>query len=113
MTDTSPMSTAPLRPPPTPTEPSALEPPARPATGRTRLSAAWVAVIVASLIVVLLLVFILQNTASVKVSYFTAHGTMPLGVELLLAALAGTLLAALIASLRIWQLRHRINHADH
>jgi lipopolysaccharide assembly protein A len=113
MTDTSPTSTAPLAPPPTATEPSGANPPSRPATRRTRLSAAWVAVIVASLIVVLLLVFILQNTDSVEVSHFAAHGTMPLGVALLLAGLAGIFIAALIASLRIWQLHHRLNHADH
>jgi uncharacterized integral membrane protein len=43
----------------------------------------------------------------VKISYFTATGTMPLGVALLLAAIAGVLLAGVVASLRIWQLRHR------
>ena len=43
--------------------------------------------IVASLVIVLLLVFVAQNTRSVKVSYFAAHGTMPLGVALLLAAI--------------------------
>ena len=69
-------------------------------------------VIVATLVLVLLLVFILQNTKSVKVSYFTAHGTIPLGVALLLAAVGGVLLAGVVASLRIWQLRHRLNNPD-
>ncbi len=68
------------------------------------------AVIIATLVLVLLLVFILQNTKSVKVSFFTANGTMPLGVALLLAAIGGVLLAGLAASLRIWQLRHRLNN---
>jgi uncharacterized integral membrane protein len=77
-------------------------------TARTRISGTWVAVIIAALIVVLLLVFILQNTKSVEVSYFTASGTMPLGVALLLATIGGVLLTAVIASLRIWQLRHRL-----
>jgi len=54
--------------------------PSRRPTGRTRISATWVAVVVATLVFVLLLIFILQNTEPVKVSYFTAHGTMPLGV---------------------------------
>jgi len=66
-----------------------------------------VGVIVAALVLVLLLVFILQNTRSVKISYFTATGTMPLGVALLLAAIGGVLFAGGVASLRIWQLRHR------
>jgi uncharacterized integral membrane protein len=63
-------------------------------------------------VLVLLLIFILQNTESVKVSYFTAHGTMPLGVALLLAAIGGILLAGLVASLRIWQLRHRLSSSQ-
>jgi len=75
-------------------------------TRRTRISAAWVGVIVGALVLVLLLVFILQNTRTVKISYFTATGTMPLGVALLLAAIAGVLLSGVVASLRIWQLRH-------
>jgi hypothetical protein len=37
-------------------------------------------VIVGALVLVLLLVFILQNTRMVKISYFTATGIMPLGV---------------------------------
>jgi uncharacterized integral membrane protein len=57
---------------------------------------------------VLLLIFILQNTKSVKVSFFTASGSMPLGVALLLAAVGGVLIAGVAASLRIWQLRHRL-----
>jgi uncharacterized integral membrane protein len=57
------------------------------------------------LVLVLLLVFILQNTRTVKISYFTATGTMPLGVALLLAAIAGVPLSGVVASLRIWQLR--------
>jgi len=77
-------------------------------TGRTRLSGAWVGVVAGALVLVLLLVFILQNTRSVKISFFTAHGSLPLGVALLLATIGGLLLAGVVASLRIWQLRHRL-----
>ena len=59
-------------------------------------------------VLVLLLVFILQNTRSVKVSYFTLAGSMHLGIALLLATIAGLLLAGGVASLRIWQLRRRL-----
>jgi uncharacterized integral membrane protein len=76
--------------------------------GRTRISAAWAGVMVGALVLVLVLVFILQNTRSVKVSYFTLAGSMPLGIALLLATIGGLLLAGGIASLRIWQLRHRL-----
>jgi uncharacterized integral membrane protein len=79
--------------------------------GRTRFSAAWVGIIVSALVLILLLVFILENRQSVKVSFFAAHGTMPLGVALLLAAVTGVLLAGLVGTLRIWQLRHRVRRS--
>jgi uncharacterized integral membrane protein len=75
---------------------------------RTRISVAWFAIVAAALVLVLLLIFILQNTRSVKVTYFTARGTIPVGVALLFAAMGGLLLAGLVASLRIWQLHHRL-----
>jgi len=68
----------------------------------------WIGVIAAALVLVLLLVFILQNTKSVGISYLGAHGSMPLGVALLVATVGGVLLTAVIGSLRIWQLRHRL-----
>jgi uncharacterized integral membrane protein len=74
----------------------------------TRVSRAWIGIIAGALVLVLLLIFILQNTRDVKVSYFTLTGTMPLGVALLLAAISGLLLAGGVASMRIWQLRRRI-----
>ena len=80
--------------------------------GRTRLSGVWVSVIVGVVVFVFLLVFILQNTKSVKVSFLTVSGSMPLGVALLLAAIGGVLLAGLVASLRIWQLRHRLHKSN-
>jgi uncharacterized integral membrane protein len=61
-----------------------------------------------ALVLVLILVFILQNTRSVKVSFLTFAGSMSLGIALLLATIAGLLLAGGIASLRIGQLRHRL-----
>ena len=105
MTDSS----SDLQPQPLPSEPVATAPPSGHPTARTRISGAWLAVIVAALVLVLLLVFILQNTRPVKISYFTANGMMPLGVALLLAAIAGVLLAGVVASLRILQLRRRVN----
>jgi uncharacterized integral membrane protein len=77
-------------------------------TTPTRVSRAWIGIIAGALVLVLLLIFILQNTRDVKVSYFTLTGTMPLGVALLLAAISGLLLAGGVASMRIWQLRRRL-----
>jgi uncharacterized integral membrane protein len=93
-------------------EPEVAGAPGPPLTARTRVSGTWVGVIIAAVVLTLLIVFIRQNTRSVKISYFTAHGTMPLGVALLLAAIGGLLLAAVIGSLRIWQLRHRLTGSE-
>jgi uncharacterized integral membrane protein len=80
-------------------------------TRRTRISAAWVGVIVGVVVLAFLLAFIIQNGQSVKVSLFSAHVHMPLGVALLLAAVGGVLFAGVVASLRIWQLRHRMHQS--
>jgi uncharacterized integral membrane protein len=85
-----------------------VESPARPQIGRTRISAVWFGVVAAALVLVLLLIFILQNTRSVKITYFTVSGTLPVGV----AARGGLLLAGLVALLRIWQLHHRLAQAE-
>ena len=53
--------------------------PEMPPLGPTRISAAWFGVVAAALVLVLLLIFILQNTRSVKITYFTVSGTIPLG----------------------------------
>jgi uncharacterized integral membrane protein len=62
--------------------------------------------------VVLLLVFILQNTQSVEISYFGATGHVSLAVAMLLAAIAGVLLTAIAGSLRIWQLRRLLRRSS-
>lgn len=72
---------------------------------RTRLSGTWTAVIGFGIVLLLLLIFILQNQNTVDVSYFGAHGQLPLGVALLLAAVLGILLVALAGSARMMQLR--------
>jgi uncharacterized integral membrane protein len=80
---------------------------------RSRTSAVWTGVIVFAVVLVLLLIFILQNTRSVQVSYFGADGNVSLAVAMLLAAVAGVLLAAIAGSLRIWQLRRRLRSSTH
>ena len=66
-------------------------------------------VIIGVVVLALDMVFIIQNSQSVKVSFFTGSVNMPLGVALLLAGIGGVLLAGIVASLRIWQLRHRLH----
>lgn len=72
---------------------------------RTRASGAWVALFFFAVVLLLLLIFILQNSKWVDVSYFGAHGHLPLGVALLLAAVCGALLVAFAGIARIVQLR--------
>lgn len=92
-----------------PNGPDPTTPAPKSLTRRTRISGAWVGVIIGVVVLAFLLAFIIQNSQSVKVSIFTVHAHMPLGVALLLAVVGGVLLAGIVASLRIWQLRHRLH----
>jgi uncharacterized integral membrane protein len=72
---------------------------------RSRSGGLWVGLILSALVLLFLLVFILQNGAPVQISFFALEGTLPVGVALLLAAIAGILLVAIPGSVRILQLR--------
>ncbi len=72
---------------------------------RSRMGGVWVALVVAAVVFLLLLIFILQNGQRAQVSFFGAHGHLPMGVALLLAAVFGVLLVALPGTVRIIQLR--------
>jgi uncharacterized integral membrane protein len=72
---------------------------------RSRMGDAWVAMLVAAAVLLLLLIFILQNGQRAEVSFLGAHGHLPMGVALLLAAIFGVLLVALPGTARIIQLR--------
>jgi uncharacterized integral membrane protein len=91
--------------------------PAEPPTGRrgggrggatpSRVGSLWVASILFAVVLLLLLIFVLENGQSAKISYLGAHGSLPQGVALLLAAVFGILLVALPGTARIIQLRIR------
>lgn len=72
----------------------------------------WVAAIVATLVGLFLLIFILQNGQSVKVSFLGFDGHLPLGAALLLAAACGVLLVAIPGTGRILQLRRRAHRSS-
>lgn len=81
----------------------------------TRLSSVWLAVAPGLALLVAIIVFIVENLQNVQVAFFGAHWTLPLGVDLLLAAVLGGLVVFLLGSLRILQLRraarrHRAAH---
>lgn len=90
--------------PPPPAHGSAA-PPAHHVIRRTRLGGAWVAVALFAVVLLLLLVFILENGQQVNIGYFGAHGHLPLGVALLLAAVLGILLVVIPGAGRMMQLR--------
>lgn len=71
----------------------------------TRAAAAWTALIVGFLVLIVLLIFIAQNTESVRLAFFGWRWTLPLGVAILLAAVCGGLLTVAAGSARIFQLR--------
>ena len=81
--------------------------PRRRGVPRTRWSAAWVGICAAALVSVALIVFMLQNTRSVEVSFLWLHGTLPLALALLIAAVGSAILTMVVGTARITQL-HRL-----
>jgi len=73
--------------------------------GHSRVGALWAGMILAALVLVLLLVFVGQNSQAVTVRFLWATGRVPLGVAMLLAAIAGVLVVAVPGTIRILQLR--------
>ena len=88
-------------------------PPRHRALRRTRMGGVWVGLALSAVVLLLLLVFILENERKVDIAFFGAHGHLPLGVALLLAAVAGALLVLIPGTVRIVQLRRtaRRHHA--
>ena len=74
----------------------------------SRASGAWVFVVVLVVLLTLLAIFVLQNTQSVEISFLGWTGSAPLAAALLIATVAGLLIAVAAGSLRILQLRHRV-----
>jgi len=113
-TPADPATTPPRAPAdPTPQTPAEL-PPASP-TNRvplTRTSAAWIAICTAALTFVVLIVFMLQNTRRVEVSFLWMHGSLPLALALLIAGVGSAILTMVVGTVRITQLR-RLSRQRH
>jgi uncharacterized integral membrane protein len=102
-------------PAPGPAEAGAPPPPVHHKVRRTRAGGVWVTLAVSAVVLILLLVFILGNLKRADVSIFGAHADLPLGVALLLSALAGAIIVIIPGTGRIVQLRriaHRHRQAD-
>ena len=97
-------------------EPAHVEPepkvaPSAPAeTGSTRTIAggAWVFLIFGALLLIVLLVFIMQNQASVELNLFAWTFQFPAGIGFLLAAITGALITAIVGGVRMFEYRRQI-----
>jgi uncharacterized integral membrane protein len=91
--------------------------PAQHLVRRTRMGGWWVASALFAVLLLLLLIFILENGQRADIGFFGAHGHLPLGIALLLAAILGVLLVVIpgtgrIIQLRILARRHRKTDAN-
>ncbi|HZM84391.1 MAG TPA: lipopolysaccharide assembly protein LapA domain-containing protein, partial [Candidatus Limnocylindrales bacterium] len=59
----------------------------------------------AALTLVVLIIFMLQNTRSVEVSFLWLHGTVPLALALLVASVGTAVVVMVVGAARITQLR--------
>jgi uncharacterized integral membrane protein len=71
----------------------------------SRTNTIWVASVLFLLIMILLMIFLLQNSQTVKVSYLGFNGNISLAVAMLCSAIIGAGLLALAGGARILQLR--------
>ena len=85
--------------------PAAGPPATDPAVKLTRAGALWTSLILGFLILIVLLIFITQNTETSSFTFFNLHWSLPLGVAMLLAAIAGGLITVTVGTARILQLR--------
>ncbi|PWH07653.1 DUF1049 domain-containing protein [Brachybacterium endophyticum] len=68
-----------------------------------RTAGVWIALVLGAIVLILLLVFILQNNTPADFHYFAGQFALPLGIAMLLAAIAGALVMALVGSVRMFQ----------
>lgn len=71
----------------------------------TRAGALWSSLILGFLVLIVLLIFITQNTVSTSFAFLSWRWDLPLGVAILLAAVCGGLITALVSAARMFQLR--------
>lgn len=75
---------------------------------RTRASTAWVGAVALALAAALVVVLVVQNSDPVTVDFLWLSGDLPGAAALLIAAIAGALLVAVPAAVRITQLRRSL-----
>ncbi|ATG52780.1 hypothetical protein CFK38_15540 [Brachybacterium vulturis] len=82
-------------------EPGPVE---EPQAGGGKTAGMWIGLILGAIILVLLLIFVIQNNVTAGFQYFGTEFDLPLGVAMLLAAIAGALVMALVGSVRMVQM---------
>lgn len=85
--------------------------PTKNVTATTRAGVIWTFTIVAIVVLILLVIFMMQNQAQATVNFLGFQGQMALGVSMLLAAVGGAVVVAIVAAVRIIQLRSRAGSA--
>jgi putative membrane protein len=78
-------------------------------TSRSRAGAVWVGICIAAVLLIVLVIFMLQNTRPVLVTFFSLEGTVPLAIALLIAGIGVGLIALVVGTIRIGQLRRRLS----
>jgi uncharacterized integral membrane protein len=98
--------------PPAAAQPVAPQPESIPPGGArpTNAGRIWISVAIATILLILLIIFIAQNSQSVKISFLGIHGHIELGLAMLIAAVVGALVALLAGTTRIVQLRREVRH---
>lgn len=89
----------------------AQTPPPAPKSSGGLSAGIWASLIIGALILVLLLIFIIQNNEPTQFYYFGWQFTLPLGVSILLAAIAGIVIAGIFGTVRMFILGRQIKRA--
>ena len=72
---------------------------------QTRTSRTWIGVGVGLFLLLLVIIFVAQNQHDSKLNFLWIHGTVPVGLTILLAFVVGGLCIVLIGTARLTQLR--------
>lgn len=75
---------------------------------QSRPTRAWLSLVGSGLVLVLLIIFIVQNTQRVKVSFLGWNWHAPLAVALLVSAAAAIIVTAIAGTLRVVRRRRRV-----
>ncbi|MEV0890527.1 LapA family protein [Promicromonospora sp. MEB111] len=79
---------------------------------RSRAGWLWAGSCLAALVLVALIIFMLQNTQLVLVSFLGMQGTVPLAVALLITGVGVGIIALVIGTIRSARLRRRIQRGN-